>query len=85
MDTDNSVDAESENEPAPDPDRIYCVGSVSKVYVTTAVMQLVEQGKVDLDAPVYMGYILIRISLSPLTGCSLLPERLQKENWMSRY
>ena len=33
-------------------DRIYGVGSVSKVYVTTAVMQLVEQGKVDLDAPV---------------------------------
>lgn len=52
VDTDNSVDAESENEPATDSDRIYCVGSVSKVYVTTAVMQLVEQGKVDLDAPV---------------------------------
>ena len=33
-------------------DQIYGVGSVSKVYVTTAVMQLVEQGKVDLDAPV---------------------------------
>ena len=35
-----------------DADQIYCIGSVSKVYVTTAVMQLVEQGKVDLDAPV---------------------------------
>ena len=33
-------------------DQIYGVGSVSKVYVTTAVMQLVDQGKVDLDAPV---------------------------------
>ncbi|MCR5337839.1 MAG: beta-lactamase family protein [Lachnospiraceae bacterium] len=33
-------------------DTIYCVASVSKVYVTTAVMQLVDQGKVDLDAPV---------------------------------
>lgn len=31
---------------------IYCVASVSKVYVTAAVMQLVDQGKVDLDAPV---------------------------------
>ncbi|SNU08099.1 Beta-lactamase [Lachnospiraceae bacterium] len=31
---------------------IYCTGSVSKVYVTAAVMQLVDQGKVDLDAPV---------------------------------
>ena len=34
-----------------DADKIYGVGSVSKVYVTTAVMQLVEQGKVDPDAP----------------------------------
>ncbi len=31
---------------------IYCTASVSKVYVTAAVMQLVDQGKVDLDAPV---------------------------------
>ena len=28
------------------------IGSVSKVYVVTAVMQLVDQGRVDLDAPV---------------------------------
>ena len=53
-DTDDSVDAGSEKEiaAANAPDRIYCVGSVSKVYVTTAVMQLVDQGKVDLDTPV---------------------------------
>ena len=31
---------------------IYNVGSVSKVYVTAAVMQLVDKGQVDLDAPV---------------------------------
>ncbi len=29
-----------------------CIGSVSKMFVTTAVMQLVDAGKVDLDAPV---------------------------------
>ncbi len=33
-------------------ERIYCVGSVSKVYVTAAVMQLAEQGLVKLDKPV---------------------------------
>ena len=33
-------------------ERIYCLASVSKVYVTAAVMQLVDQGLVDLDAPV---------------------------------
>ncbi|SEQ35363.1 CubicO group peptidase, beta-lactamase class C family [Lachnospiraceae bacterium NE2001] len=33
-------------------DYILNIGSVSKVYVTTAVMQLVDQGKVELDAPV---------------------------------
>ncbi|MGL4344680.1 MAG: serine hydrolase domain-containing protein [Cellulosilyticaceae bacterium] len=33
-------------------DTLYCVGSVSKMYTTLAVMQLVEDGKVDLDTPV---------------------------------
>ena len=31
---------------------VYRVGSVSKLFTDLAVMQLVEQGKVDLDAPV---------------------------------
>ncbi|MCR5356225.1 MAG: beta-lactamase family protein [Lachnospiraceae bacterium] len=31
---------------------IYCVGSVSKVYVTAAVMRLVDEGKVKLNDPV---------------------------------
>ena len=33
-------------------ERIYCVGSVSKVYVTAAVMKLVDEGKVELDESV---------------------------------
>ena len=33
-------------------DILYGVGSVSKIYTTVAVMQLVEDGKVALDAPV---------------------------------
>ena len=33
-------------------EKIYSVGSVSKVYVTAAVMQLVEQGLVELDEPI---------------------------------
>ena len=56
-DTEESTVSTSEGESAAstgdtDTDHIYGVGSVSKVYVTTAVMQLVEQGKVDLDLPV---------------------------------
>ena len=31
---------------------LYNIGSVSKVYLTAAVMKLVEMGKIDLDAPV---------------------------------
>ena len=31
---------------------VYCVGSVSKVYSTAAVMKLVDEGKVKLDDPV---------------------------------
>ena len=35
-----------------DTEYIYCVGSVSKIYSTAAVMRLAEEGKVVLDAPV---------------------------------
>ena len=35
-----------------DTEYVYCVGSVSKVYSTAAVMQLVDEGKVELDGPV---------------------------------
>src|ERR1700722_19691425 len=31
---------------------VYRVGSVSKLFTDVAIMQLVEQGKLDLDAPV---------------------------------
>ena len=34
------------------PETIYRVGSVSKLFTDVAIMQLVEQGKIDLDAPV---------------------------------
>jgi CubicO group peptidase (beta-lactamase class C family)/D-alanyl-D-alanine dipeptidase len=33
-------------------DTVYRVGSVSKLFTDVAIMQLVEQGKLDLDAPV---------------------------------
>ncbi len=33
-------------------ERIYCIASVSKMYSSLAVMQLVDEGKVELDAPV---------------------------------
>jgi len=33
-------------------DTVYSIGSVSKMYVSTAIMQLVDQGKIDLDEKV---------------------------------
>jgi CubicO group peptidase (beta-lactamase class C family)/D-alanyl-D-alanine dipeptidase len=33
------------------PDTVYRVGSVSKLFTDIAVMQLVEEGKIDIDAP----------------------------------
>lgn len=33
-------------------DSIYGIGSISKIFTTAAVMQLVEEGKIDLDQPV---------------------------------
>ncbi|MEA4892244.1 MAG: serine hydrolase domain-containing protein [Peptococcaceae bacterium] len=37
---------------APSEETLYGIGSVSKVYTTSAVMLLVQQGKVELDAPI---------------------------------
>jgi CubicO group peptidase (beta-lactamase class C family) len=34
------------------PDTVFQVGSISKVYTTTLVMQLVDEGLIDLDRPV---------------------------------
>ncbi|WP_297870213.1 serine hydrolase [uncultured Oscillibacter sp.] len=33
-------------------DGVYCIGSVSKMYTTAAVMRLAQDGKLDLDKPV---------------------------------
>ncbi|MCR5399330.1 MAG: beta-lactamase family protein [Lachnospiraceae bacterium] len=48
-DTDNGSDKEVVKDGE---GKIYCVGSVSKVYVTAAVMMLVEEEKIELDNPV---------------------------------
>jgi CubicO group peptidase (beta-lactamase class C family) len=39
-------------------DSIFCVASVSKAFVATAVVQLAERGKINLDAPIvqYLPY-----------------------------
>ncbi|HMQ13995.1 MAG TPA: serine hydrolase domain-containing protein, partial [Candidatus Competibacter phosphatis] len=36
---------------APSPTTMYGIGSVSKVFAAMAAMKLVDQGKIDLDAP----------------------------------
>jgi CubicO group peptidase (beta-lactamase class C family) len=63
-------------EPRPvDPDRtLFRVGSISKVFVATAVMQLVEQGRIDLDADVerYLDFPLPRAFAQPVTMRHLL-------------
>jgi CubicO group peptidase (beta-lactamase class C family) len=61
-------------------DSVFCVQSVSKCFVATAIMQLVERGKINLDAPLvqYLPYfqmdderyrqITIRQALSHTSG-----------------
>ena len=58
-----------------DPDEtLFRVGSVAKVFVATAVMQLVEQGRIDLDADVerYLDFPLPRTFDRALTMRHLL-------------
>jgi CubicO group peptidase (beta-lactamase class C family) len=44
--------ADRETQAAPGPDTMYGIASVSKIIATVAALQLVDQGKVDLDAPI---------------------------------
>lgn len=46
------VQPEITDETTASQERIYCIASVSKMYSSLAVMQLVDEGKVELDAPV---------------------------------
>jgi len=44
--------ADIENRVVPTSDTVYQVGSISKSYTAQAVLQLVGQGRVDLDGPI---------------------------------
>lgn len=48
----NSGFADRAKKKAPTKDSIYGIGSISKVFTTVAIMQLVEKGVLDLDTPV---------------------------------
>ncbi|GFP76570.1 serine hydrolase domain-containing protein [Clostridium fungisolvens] len=48
----NSGLASVEKNTAPTADTMYGIGSVSKMFATTAVMSLVDKGRINLDAPV---------------------------------
>lgn len=50
--TDTAAKAVSAEHNTGDGEYIYCVGSVSKIYSTAAVMQLIDEGKVGLDTPI---------------------------------
>jgi CubicO group peptidase (beta-lactamase class C family) len=56
--------ADRESKAAPDSDTMYCIGSTSKALAAIAVMKLVDQKKVSLDAPL-VNYIKSFSMLSP--------------------
>ena len=56
--------ADKATQTAPGPDTMYGIGSVSKMLATVAVMKLVDQGLVDLDAP-FTSYVPSFTTLSP--------------------
>lgn len=47
-----NINAEDINKPHNTNDTLFSVASVSKMFVTAAAMQLADQGKIDIDAPV---------------------------------
>lgn len=62
--------ADVENQIPVDPDKtVFRIGSISKLFTWTAVMQLVEQGKLDLDADVntYLDFTIPDTFSDPIT------------------
>jgi CubicO group peptidase (beta-lactamase class C family) len=87
--------ADRKNNIAAGPNTIYRVGSISKLFTTLAAMQLVEQGKLDIDKPIrnYLPEISIKSRFPetrPITPRTLmthhsgLPSDLQKGMWSSK-
>jgi len=67
--------ADTKARKAVDPDRtLFRVGSVSKLFTWTAVMQLVEQGKIDLDADInrYLDFRIPAFQGKPVTMRNLM-------------
>jgi serine beta-lactamase-like protein LACTB, mitochondrial len=62
--------ADVENEVPATSETIYRLASISKMLTATAVMQLVEQGKLDLEAPIQK-YVAFPEKQAPIT-CELL-------------
>ena len=58
-------------QPPPDADLQYRIGSITKTFIWTAVMQLVEQGLIDLDADVNT-YLDFEIPGQPITMLDLM-------------
>ncbi len=84
--------ADEANEVPATPETIYRVGSISKLFTATAVMQLVEQGRIDIDKPLqtYLPEFSIRTRFpnsNPITLRSLmthhsgLPANFHKGMW----
>lgn len=62
------------------PDTLYCVGSISKLFTATAIMQLAEKGLIDIDKPVsdYIPEFMVKShfpNIRPVTVRMLLTHR----------
>jgi CubicO group peptidase (beta-lactamase class C family) len=50
------------------PDSVFQIGSITKVFTGTLVMQLVDAGKIELDAPVRTYLPTLRIAEAPISN-----------------
>jgi CubicO group peptidase (beta-lactamase class C family) len=66
--------ADLKTQTRPTPQTLFEIGSISKSFVAIATMQLVEEGKLDLQKPVkdYLPWLKIESSFAPITTHHLL-------------
>ncbi len=70
--------ADKANKIAATADTVFQIGSISKPFTGTAIMQLVEKGKIDIDKPVtdYLPEFTIRSRLPGVDASSVTPRAL---------
>ena len=65
------------------PETIYGVGSISKLFTATAIMQLAEEGEIDIDQPLQIQDAILKVDGNEMIRNSLTTKGLERASEFS--